>query len=88
MNYTVAVIFNDQLFHLSFPEGKSAEISASAKADIVLPDFGHTVAVIAENGTIRISDKEGKHKKNRNTEKYRPGGEASENQQSPQTSAQ
>lgn len=58
MNYIVAVIFNDQLFHLSLPEGKSAEISASAKADIVLPDFGHTVAVIAENGTIRISDKE------------------------------
>ncbi len=60
MNYTVSVISNDQLFHMSLPEGKSAEISASAQADIALPDFEHVVAIIAENGIIRISDTEEK----------------------------
>lgn len=59
MNYTVAVIFNDQLSHFSFSEGKRAEISASAQADIVLPGWGHTVYIIVENGTIHVSDTDG-----------------------------
>lgn len=56
MKYTVSIVFDDRIFHLSLPEGNSAEISSSSQADIVLPDFGHVVTVTANNGVVSISD--------------------------------
>ena len=56
MNYIISVVYNDQLFHLSLPEGKRAEISSSPEADMVLQDFGHIVTVLAEQGTVSVSD--------------------------------
>lgn len=60
MNYIVAVIFNEHIFHLSLSDGKRAEISSSSSADIIIPNFGHSVFVTAENGVFYISDTAGK----------------------------
>ena len=56
MNYIISVVYNDCLFHLSLPDGKRVEISSSPQADMVLHDFGHIVSILAEHGTVSVSD--------------------------------
>ena len=56
MMYTVAVVFQDRLFHVPLSDRGSVEISSSPQADFVIPDFGHTVTVSTGPGIIRVSD--------------------------------
>lgn len=48
MNYCFSVVYQDRIFHITLGEGENAEISAAARADLVIPDFGHVLALHAE----------------------------------------
>ena len=56
MNYCFSVIYQDSIFHITLGEGAGAEISAAARADLTIPDLGHTLALHAEGGKIRLLD--------------------------------
>ena len=56
MKYTVAVVFNHYIYHVSLPDGNSVEISSSPHATLAIPDFGHCVILTAGNGSVRVSD--------------------------------
>ena len=56
MKYTVAVVFDHDIYHVSLPDGTSVEISSSPHATLSIPDFGHCVILTARNGSVRVSD--------------------------------
>lgn len=57
MKYTVAILYNNQLFHQDFPTGKNVMIASALPADIVIPNLKHCINICVEDGRIKVLDK-------------------------------